>query len=155
MRAAGSASDLVDDRQLAVPPELVFGAWTVPEHFVRWFGPYGVEVPFCQIDARPGGEICFQHRFPTGELVFVDSEGRPTAPPQILDWSVGAHVVLTVEVRATRRGTRMTVRQRVAETEAAEIPPVVRHRHLAGEGWRQSAERLAEYLARRSPSWPG
>jgi hypothetical protein len=27
---------------------------------------------------------------------------------------------------------------------------VVRHRELAGEGWRQTAERLVEYLERRS-----
>jgi DNA-binding transcriptional ArsR family regulator len=26
---------------------------------------------------------------------------------------------------------------------------------LAGEGWRQSAERLAEYLEHRRTSWPG
>lgn len=175
MRAAGSASDLLDDREFAVPRELVFEAWTVPEHFARWFGPDGVEVPVCEIDARPGGEIRFHHRFPTGELVsikgvfdevvaparlrftftFVDSEDRPTAPPQLPDWPVGVHIVLTVELRATRRGTRMTVHQRVAEPEMAGVPPVVRHRELAGEGWRQSAERLAEYLEHRSTSWPG
>ena len=115
MRAAGSASDLLDDREFAVPRELVFEAWTVPEHFARWFGPDGVEVPVCEIDARPGGEIRFHHRFPTGELVsikgvfdevvaparlrftftFVDAEDRPTAPPQLLDWPVGVHIVLT------------------------------------------------------------
>jgi uncharacterized protein YndB with AHSA1/START domain len=49
----------------------------------------------------------------------------------------------------------MTVHQRVAEPEAAGVPPVVRHRELAGEGWRQSAERLAKYLEHRSTSWPG
>ena len=175
MRAAGSASDLLDDREFAVPRELVFEAWTVPEHFARWFGPDGVEVPVCEIDARPGGEIRFHHRFPTGELVsikgvfdevvaparlrftftFVDAEDRPTAPPQLPDWPVGVHIVLSVELHATRRGTRMTVHQRVAEPEAAGLPPVVRHRELAGEGWRQSAERLAAYLGHRSASWPG
>jgi uncharacterized protein YndB with AHSA1/START domain len=174
MRAAESASDLVDEREFAVPRELVFEAWTVAEHFARWFGPHGVEVPRCVIDARPGGEIRFQHRFPTGELVsikgvfdevvapvrlrftftFVDAEDRPTAPPQLPDWPVGVHCVLTVELHATRRGTRMIVHQRVAEPEAAALPPVLRHHELAGEGWRQTVERLAEYLERRSKSWP-
>ena len=64
-------------------------------------------------------------------------------------------LVLTVELHATRRGTRMTVHQRAREPEAAGAPPVVRHRELAGEGWRQSAERLAAYLEHRSMSWPG
>src|SRR5215475_455300 len=61
MPDAGSA-DLIDDREFAVPRELVFEAWTVAEHFARWFAPHGVEVPLCEIDARPGGEIRFHHR---------------------------------------------------------------------------------------------
>ena len=35
MRAAGSASDLLDDREFEVLRELVFEAWTVPEHRAR------------------------------------------------------------------------------------------------------------------------
>jgi len=175
MRAAGNASDLLDDREFAVPRELVFGAWTVPENFARWFAPHGVEVPWCEMDARPGGQLRFHHRFATGELVsikgvfdevaapsrlrftftFVDADDQPTAPPRVPDWPVGVHIVMTVELYATRRGTRMTVHQRVAEPEAAGIPAVVRHRELAGEGWRQTCGRLVEYLERRSTLWPG
>jgi uncharacterized protein YndB with AHSA1/START domain len=175
MRDAGSASDLVDDREFAVPRELVFEAWTMAEHFARWFAPRGFTVPFCEIDARPGGEIRFHHRAPAGELVsikgvfdevvapsrlrftftFVDADDRPIAPPLMPDWPVGVHLVITVELFATRRGTRMTVHQRVAEPEAAGTPPVVRHRELAGEGWRQTLERLVEHLEQRSASWPG
>jgi uncharacterized protein YndB with AHSA1/START domain len=175
MPAAGDASDLIDDRELAAPREVVFEAWTVPEHFARWFAPHGVEVPLCEMDARPGGAIRFHHLFPTGELVsikgvfdevvpparlrftfaFVDADDRPTAPAVFPEWPIGVHIVLTVELHATRRGTRMTVRQRVAEPEAAGLPPVVRHRELAGEGWRQTAERLVAYLEQRSTSWAG
>ena len=175
MRAAGNDSDLIDERELAVPRELVFEAWTVPEHFARWFAPHGVDVPLCEMDARPGGEIRFHHRFATGELVsikgvfdevvapsrlrftftFVDADDQPIAPPVFLAWPVGVHIVMTVELHATRRGTRMTVRQRVAEPEAAGLPSVLRHRELAGEGWRQTAERLVEYLEQRSTRWPG
>lgn len=175
MPAAGSASDLLDDREFAVPRELVFEAWTVAEHFARWFAPHGVDVPLCEMDARPGGALRFHHRFATGELVsikgvfdeviapsrlrftftFVDADDRPSAPPVFPEWPVGVHIVMTVELYATPRGTRMTVRQRVAEPEAAGTPPVVRHHKLAGEGWRQTAERLVEYLEHRSTRWPG
>jgi uncharacterized protein YndB with AHSA1/START domain len=170
MPAAEDASDLIDDREYAFPRELVFEAWTVPEHFARWFAPHGVDVTLCEMDARPGGLLRFQHRFATGELVtikgvfdevvapsrlrftftFVDADDRPTVPPRVPDWPVGVHIVMTVELYATRRGTRMVVRQRVAEPEAAGIPAVVRHRELAGVGWRQTAERLIEYLEQRS-----
>jgi uncharacterized protein YndB with AHSA1/START domain len=167
--------DLIDDREYAAPRELVFECWTQAEHFARWFAPREVEVPYCEIDARPGGAIRFQHRFQTGAVVsihgvidelvapsrlqftfaFVDADGRPTAPAVFPEWPVGVHIVMTVELHETPRGTRMTVRQRVAEPEAAGLPPVVRHRELAGVGWRQTAERLVAYLEERSRSWPG
>lgn len=171
MRAAENASDLIDDREYAAPRELVFEAWTVAEHLARWFGPHGVEVSFCEMDARPGGLLRFQNRFPTGEQVtikgvfdevippsrlrftftFVDAEDQPCAPARVLDWPVGVHIVMTVELHETRRGTRMTVHQRVAEPEAAATPGVVRHRKLAAIGWSQTAERLVAYLERRKP----
>ena len=53
---------------------------------------------------------------------------------------------MTVALQACPRGTRMTVHQRVAEPEAAGFAAVVRHRELAGVGWRQTAERLVDYL---------
>jgi len=34
MRVAASA-DLIDDREYAAPPELIFEAWTKAEHFAR------------------------------------------------------------------------------------------------------------------------
>ena len=172
MPAAGSASDLLDDREFAVPRELVFEAWTVAEHFARWFAPHGVDVPLCEMDARPGGALRFHHRFATGELVsikgvfdeviapsrlrftftFVDADDRPSAPPGFPEWPVGVHIVMTVELYArhardgspARRGAR-----------GGRHPPVVRHHKLAGEGWRQTAERLVEYLEHRSTRWPG
>jgi uncharacterized protein YndB with AHSA1/START domain len=174
MRVDESDSDLIDAREFAAPRELVFEAWTEAEHFSRWFAPRGVEVRFCEIDARPGGAIRFQHRFATGEVVsidgvfdevvapelirftftFLDAEGQPTAPPGVPDWPVGVHIIMTIELHATKRGTRMAVRQRVAEPEAAGNPAVVHHHKLAGIGWQQTVERLVDFLAHRSASWP-
>ena len=166
MPAVEDASDLIDDREYAAPPELVFEVWTRAEHFARWFAPDGVEVPMCEMDARPGGTLRFQHRSTKGEVVtihgvfdevvapsllrftftFVDAGGRPVAPSMFPEWPVGVHIVMTVALRASPRGTRMTVHQRVAEPEAAGLPAVARHRELAGVGWRQTAERLVDYL---------
>jgi len=174
MAAAESASDLVVDRELAVPRELVFEAWTVAEHFARWFAPDGADVPFCEMDARPGGAIRFHHRFAAGALVrikgvfdelvppsrlrfaftFVDADDQPTAPPQVTDFPIGVHIVVTVDLQTTWRGTRMTVHHRIAETEVAGLPSVVRHNKMAREGWAQTIERLVAHLEQRSTSWP-
>jgi uncharacterized protein YndB with AHSA1/START domain len=37
------------------PRELVFRAWTDPEHLAQWWGPHGFTNPVCEVDLRPGG----------------------------------------------------------------------------------------------------
>ena len=47
--------DLVLERVVDVPPELVWAAWTKPEHIVKWFTPAPWTTINCEIDLRPGG----------------------------------------------------------------------------------------------------
>lgn len=110
-------------------------------------------MPFCEIDARAGGEIRFDHQSPSHRssikgvfdeviaphrlrftFTFVDKDDRPIAPPQVADWPLGAHIVMTVELQPA----------------AASLPSTKRHRDVAGQGWRETAERLVEFLEQRS-----
>ncbi len=54
--------ELVLTRVFAAPRELVFEAWTDPEHLARWFGPRDSTLPFCKMDVRPGGVLHFCRR---------------------------------------------------------------------------------------------
>jgi uncharacterized protein YndB with AHSA1/START domain len=47
--------DLVLERVVDVPRELVWEAWTKPEHVKEWFTPRPWTVSECEIDLRPGG----------------------------------------------------------------------------------------------------
>lgn len=59
--------DLVLERVVDVTPELVWKAWTTPEHLVHWFTPAPWTTPFCEIDLRPGGAFTTVMRSPEGE----------------------------------------------------------------------------------------
>jgi len=49
--------EVVVTRAFAAPREVVFDAWTKPEHLRRWMlGPPGWTMPVCEVDLRPGGE---------------------------------------------------------------------------------------------------
>lgn len=50
-----SRLDLVLERVVDVPPELVWQAWTRPEHIREWFFPKPYSVGEVEIDLRPGG----------------------------------------------------------------------------------------------------
>ena len=47
--------DLVFERVVDIPKELVWAAWTTPEHVKKWFTPAPWKTVDCEIDLRPGG----------------------------------------------------------------------------------------------------
>lgn len=63
------ALDLVLERVVDVRPELVWRAWTEPEHLKRWFTPAPWTTVNCQIDLRPGGIFSTTMRSPDGEVL--------------------------------------------------------------------------------------
>lgn len=95
------ALDLVLDRTVDVRPELVWRAWTEPEHLMKWFTPVPWRTVACEIDLRPGGIFsttmcspegvvqpagngCYLEVVKERRLVWTDALGpgyRPNASP--------------------------------------------------------------------------
>ena len=59
--------DLVLDRVIDVPTDLVWKAWTEPEHLKQWFAPRPWSITTVELDLKPGGRIHFVMRSPEGE----------------------------------------------------------------------------------------
>jgi uncharacterized protein YndB with AHSA1/START domain len=59
--------DLVLERIVEVPRELVWKAWTMPEHLKKWFTPAPWTTVDCEIDLRPGGLFRTVMRSPEGQ----------------------------------------------------------------------------------------
>lgn len=71
---------------LDAPRELVWMAFTTPEHVVRWYGGAGFTNPVCEMDVRAGGRWRHVMRTPDGvdhEYAFVFVE---VVPPERLVW---------------------------------------------------------------------
>jgi uncharacterized protein YndB with AHSA1/START domain len=60
---------IVLTREFTASRELVFEAWTQPEHVARWWDASGNRLKSCEIDLRPGGAFRFVH------------QGSPEIPP--------------------------------------------------------------------------
>ncbi|MGH7865429.1 MAG: SRPBCC domain-containing protein [Candidatus Binataceae bacterium] len=154
MTAANSVAEspeleLAITRIFDAPRNLVFQAWTDPQHMVRWWGPQGFTMPVCELDPRPGGAYRFCMHSPEGndywnkgilsEVVqperlvmrggWTDAEGNPTGPEMT--------TTITFEEHAGK--TRLTLRTTGFQSIAA------RDSHRGG--WSSSLEHLAEYLA--------
>src|SRR5688572_23324037 len=48
-------NDLVLERTLKAPRELVWQAWTDPKHLKQWFAPKPYQISEVEMDLRPGG----------------------------------------------------------------------------------------------------
>jgi uncharacterized protein YndB with AHSA1/START domain len=59
--------DLVLERVVDVPRELVWKAWTQPEHIKKWFTPAPWKTIDCEIDLRPGGVFRTVMQSPEGQ----------------------------------------------------------------------------------------
>lgn len=59
--------DLLLERVVDVPKELVWKAWTAPELLKQWFTPVPWKTTECEIDLRPGGVFRTVMAGPNGE----------------------------------------------------------------------------------------
>ncbi len=59
--------DLVLERDIDVPVDLVWKAWTTPEHLKHWFVPRPWTITEVKMDLRPGGVFSSIMRSPEGQ----------------------------------------------------------------------------------------
>ena len=59
--------DLSFERIVDVPRELVWKAWTQPEHLMPWFCPQPWKTVGCEIELRPGGRFYTLMQSPEGK----------------------------------------------------------------------------------------
>ncbi|AIE87916.1 SRPBCC family protein [Fimbriimonas ginsengisoli] len=148
-------------RVFDAPRELVFRAWTDPEHLRHWFAPHGCEVEILSLDVRPGGEFRYGIRPPKGadcwcrgtylevtsperivySIALTDEHGRFTdsvTAGKDPDWPAETVVTVTFAERAGK--TEVTLHQNALESVAK--------RTGAYPSWLQMLDRLAEELRR-------
>jgi uncharacterized protein YndB with AHSA1/START domain len=77
--------ELLGTRVVDAPRELVWEAWTNPEHVAQWLlGPEGWTMPICEIDLRPGGAWHFGWRRSDGTEMEMHGAYREVEPPERL-----------------------------------------------------------------------
>ena len=154
------ALDLVLERVVDVSPELVWKAWTEPEHLKKWFTPAPWTTTDAEIDLRPGGIFRTVMRSPEGQeftnpgcflevtekerLVFTNTLQpgfRPAGPPPAGTAECN-HLLFTAIVTLTPHegGTKYTAVAMHAE-------PAGRDAHDAmgfQEGWGAALDQLVE-----------
>jgi uncharacterized protein YndB with AHSA1/START domain len=68
-------TDLILERTLNAPRDLVWQALTNPEHLKKWWAPTPYETPEVVMDLRPGGRFSTRMIGPDGFDTGIDSQG--------------------------------------------------------------------------------
>lgn len=144
--------EIIITRLFDASRELLWKAWTNPEHLARWWGPNGFTTTVHEMDLRPGGVFRHTMHGPDGtdypnESVFIDivklqrivfsNTGGQKGGPLV-------HFQSTWTFEPEDEKTRLTLRMVFAS--AAEREFVVKT-HRAMEGGHQTLGRLADHLA--------
>jgi uncharacterized protein YndB with AHSA1/START domain len=157
--AARNSLDLAHDprmiiasREYDAPRELVWTAWTDPEHLAQWWGPNGFTTTTSAYDLRTGGVWRFVMHGPDGR----DYDNRITfdeivKPARLVyhhdgDDDVEAVVFRTTVTFEELAGGRTKLTMRAVFPSAAERDRVIRE-YGADKGATQTLSRLGDHLA--------
>jgi uncharacterized protein YndB with AHSA1/START domain len=103
-------------RVIAADVEVVFDAWTQPEHIKRWSAPEGMEIPVSEVDLTVGGRFVLQMQNPEGGKHTARGIYHEVERPRrlVYTWSWDEHPdhgesLITVDFRAVDGGTEVVM----------------------------------------------
>lgn len=149
--------DLTFERIVDVPKELVWKAWTQPEHLMPWFCPLPWTTIDCEIDLRPGGIFRTVMRSPEGKefpgtgcylevienkkLTWTNALGPGFRPAPAPASSVDFFFTACIQLAAQGSGTRYT-----ATVIHADDAGCKKHTEMGfHEGWGKALDQLVAY----------
>lgn len=146
-----SDREIVFTRALDAPRDLVFEAWTNPEHVRHWWGLRDSTMILCEADVRPGGSWRYVTTAKDGAEVPFTGVYQEVTPPERLvytevydvePFNSGDPAVNTVTFTEEEGGTLMTITTVYPSKEVRDF--------VLGTGMESGAaesfDRLAEHL---------
>jgi uncharacterized protein YndB with AHSA1/START domain len=158
--------ELVITRTFDAPRELVFKAFTEPEHLKHWWGPKGYTMNVAKLDLRPGGVFHYSQRSPEGqemwgkfvfrEIVepeklvytnsFSDEEGNTIRAPFSPTWPL--EILNTLTFTEHEGKTTLTMRGVPLTATEEELKTFKAAHDMVQKGFAGTFDQLADYLAR-------
>jgi len=142
--------ELLIERVFNTPRELVFKAWTDPQHARQWFGPRDHPAREVTMDVRPGGRWrgCLRS-IETGQELWLGGVYREIVPPERLVFTFaweeegerGLETLVTIIFAEHEGKTHMTLRQTPFQSDGE------RDGHRGG--WSSAFDRLDELVSRQ------
>ncbi len=165
------AADFVISRVFDAPRDLVWKAFTDPEHMRHWWGPKGFSVIASKMDLRPGGGYHYGLKAPDGAAIwgkmvyreivaperivlinsFSDEAGGTTRHPMTPTWPLEMLSTFTFEEQPGGK-TKVTVRWSPHDATDEERKTFDTSHASMNQGWTGTFDQLANYLTKARPN---
>ena len=137
--------ELLLTRTLNAPIDLVWEAWTDPQHIAKWWGPNGFTNTITTMDMKPGGEWILTMHGPDGTDYKNKSIFKEVIPhKKIVFDHIAPNFTATIEFEARGEQTHLTWHM-LFETVEQFIQVVKTFK--ADDGLKQNIDKLNAYLA--------
>ena len=149
-----NANELTITRLFNAPRELVWEAWTAPEHIMQWWGPNGFSNSSCVVDLRVGGTFHLSMCAPDGntypcvgiyqeivepERIVYASEAKDGHP---CGAGIPPRALVTVSFTEQQGKTTLSLHTRFESAERKEAAAAARF----VVSWQEGLARLEDFL---------
>ena len=143
--------ELITTRIFNAPRELVYEAWTDPEHLAHWFGPDGFSITTKRFSATVGGEWEFIMHGPDGRDYPNLIRYITLTPPELIEYmqmgDAGSEEdAFHVEIKFSETEGKTKLEMHMTFKDKEYLDLVIRE-YGALEGQKQTLSRLENYLA--------
>jgi uncharacterized protein YndB with AHSA1/START domain len=138
--------ELTISKKLNAPVELVWEAWSNPEHIASWWGPEGFTTTISVMDLTPGGEWNLVMHGPDGTDYKNQSIFKEVIPFKKIVYEHISAPKFTATVDFEEQGDQTLINWNMLFETAEEFIRVVKT-FKADVGLRQNVEKLEVYLS--------
>jgi uncharacterized protein YndB with AHSA1/START domain len=137
--------ELIITRTFNAPIELVWEAWTNPEHIRKWWGPHGFTNTIQRMELHPGGVWELIMHGPDGTDYRNKSIFKEVVKPSRIVFEHVTGPKFTTSVNFTAEGKKTRMHWHMVFESAQEFQQTIRT-FKADEGLKQNVEKLEQYL---------
>lgn len=147
------------ERTFDAPRELVWRAWSDPQHFAKWWGPRAFTAPVVKIDFRVGGKWLAVMRDADGKDIWATGTYQEIVPMERIVTTdsfadADGNIVPSTHYGMEGMPLEMTIIVNLEDAGNGKTRLTLDHiglpagEHIAGanEGWNESFDKLAEVL---------
>jgi len=142
-----SDRELLITRKLNAPVQLVWEAWTDPEHIANWWGPDGFTNTITKMDMRPGGEWNLVMHGPDGTDFDNKSIFKEIVPFKRIVYEHVSYPYILATIEFEDLGEQTLLKWHMLFESAEEFLKVVKT-YKADKGLEQNVAKLDVYLSK-------